>query len=131
MYTSQNGGVPYHHNNHEINFFFQILYTGVEILLRFNIFLRYGCICHILGPKPLAHGCMNFTIFIEGFMDIITVHLVFFLSVKVEKIFETCFFFQSWPWGPGVVKLWIIQLRLSYRCFKSVGFLVFKKKIKL
>lgn len=38
---------------------------------------------------------MNFTIFIEGFMDIITVHLVFFLSVKVEKIFETCFFFSK------------------------------------
>lgn len=75
--------------------FFQILYTGVEILLRFNIFLRYGCICHILGPKPLAHGCMNFTIFIEGFMDIITVHLIFFLSVKVEKIFETWFFFSK------------------------------------
>lgn len=75
--------------------FFQILYTGVEILLRFNIFLRYGCICHILGPKPLAQGCINFTIFIEGFMDIITVHLIFFLSVKVEKIFETWFFFSK------------------------------------
>lgn len=35
---------------------------------------------------------MNFTIFIEGFMDIITVHLVLFLSVKVEKIFEIVFF---------------------------------------
>lgn len=28
-------------------------------------------------------------------MDIITVHLIFFLSVKVEKIFETWFFFSK------------------------------------
>lgn len=54
----------------------------------------------------------DFYIFIEGFMDIIIVYLVFFFSVKVEKIFEICFFFLKLVmrfWG-GKVMNYIIKI---------------------
>lgn len=59
-------------------------------------------------PDPRA---MNFTVLVEGVMDIITMHLVFPTRAKVEKkIFENLAFLYIWSrliGAPGVVESWI------------------------
>lgn len=73
---------------------------------------------------------MNFTIFIEGFMDIITVHLVFFLSVKVEKIFETCFFFSKLAMRSRGGKVMNYTIKIIIEMLQISWLFIFKEKDK-